>query len=474
MTDQVVTETGAAPEVAPVVPEATDAVEPVVPAEAPATEETVDAGDTAQQPQTKREVRAQLIQDRDRARASRESSERRQADANAVKEVPTEAVETGDVGSDRETVVDANGREHARDTGQFVASSDSTEGEVPSDGTAEAAPATEGNADQLVTVQFRDGHPVAEMGQAAITVQNEAQAEALRALMNGTYTRHAELKERDDRIAELRGEIAKRDESLVRREAQEAAATRYQTLPAYQRHVEKYKEIHEMVDAESATAYWNSPHVQQELTAIEDAEYESRMASVRAEADAAEGQRWANDALAQAHATIPEEIVAMPEFQGVFTDTVMSFDAEFGRGMHKDLDTPEKAHEHFAEKLRREVVNQPAIKALLQKRIDARAANTAASSAADSAAQKRATAATIESERNAAVWEARQAATDARNNIPPHPLGTLADASRGSDASGTVSGSEPDRPDTSKMTAYQLRQHEKAQARLDGRARANR
>jgi len=40
MTDQAVIETGAAPEVAPVVPEATDAVEPVVPAEAPAVEET--------------------------------------------------------------------------------------------------------------------------------------------------------------------------------------------------------------------------------------------------------------------------------------------------------------------------------------------------------------------------------------------------------------------------------------------------
>tara|TARA_R110000824_G_scaffold146117_1_gene314784 strand:- start:1151 stop:2257 length:1107 start_codon:yes stop_codon:yes gene_type:complete len=368
-------------------------------------------------------------------------------------------------------VTDVNGREHAKETGQFVVSTDGTTGELPSDGTAEAAPAT---GDRLVTVQFRDGHPVAEMGQAAITVANEAQAEALRALMNGTYTRHAELKERDDRIAELRGKLAERNESIVRREAQEAAATKYQNLPAYQRHVEKYKEIHEMVDAESASAYWNSPHVQNELGAIENEEYEYRMASVRAESDAAEGERWANDALSAARSTIPTDIVELPEFQGVFNDTVMSFDAEFGRGMHEGLDTPEKAHEHFAEKLRREVVNQPAIKAFLQARIDARAAKEAASGVANSAAQRRSTAATIQSERNAAVSEARQAATDTRNNIPPHPLGTLADANRGSDASSTVSGSDPDRPDTSKMTTYQLRQHEKAQARIDGRARANR
>jgi len=260
----------------------------------------------------------------------------------------------------------------------------------------------------------------------------------------------------------------------VRRESQEAAATKYQNLPAYQRHVEKYKEIHEMVDAESATAYWNSPHVQGELGAIEDAEYESRMVSVRAESDAAEGQRWANDALTAAQSTIPADIVALPEFQGVFTNTVLSFDAEFGRGMHEGLDTPEKAHEYFAEKLRREVVNQPAIKTFLQKRIDERAAKQVASSTADSAARKRSTAATIQSERTAAVSEARQVATDTRNSIPPHPLGTLADANRGSDASSTVTGSDPDRPDTSNMTAYQLRQHEKAQARIDGRARANR
>ena len=460
MTDEVVTETGAAPEVAPVVPEATDAVEPVVPVEAPAVEETVDAGDTAQQPQTKREVRAQLIEDRDRARASRESSDQRQGIASAGEEVPTEAVQAGDVGSDSGTITDVNGREHAKETGQFVASTDGTTGEL--------------SGDQLVTVQFRDGHPVAEMGQAAITVANEAQAEALRALMNGTYTRHAELKERDDRIAELRGKLAERNESIVRREAQEAAATKYQNLPAYQRHVEKYKEIHEMVDAESASAYWNSPHVQNELGAIENQEYESRMAIVRAESDAAEGERWANDALAAAHSTIPADIVALPEFQGVFNDTVMSFDAEFGRGMHEGLDTHEKAHEYFAEKLRREVVNQPAIKSFLQARIDAREAKEAASGVANSAAQQRSTAATIQSERNAAVSEARQAATDTRNNIPPHPLGTLADANRGSDASSTVSGSDPDRPDTSKMTTYQLRQHEKAQARIDGRARANR
>ena len=472
MTDQVVTETGAAPEVAPVVPEATDAVEPVVPAEASAVEETVDAGDTAQQPQTKREVRAQLIEDR--ARASRESSNQQQDVAETVEEVPTEAAEAGDVGSDSNTVTDANGREHAKDTGQFVANADGTDGELPSDGTAQAAPATEGNLDHLVTVQFRDGHPVAEMGQAAITVANEAQAEALRALMNGTYTRHAELKQRDDRINELQTKLAERNESIVRREAQEAAATKFQDLPAYQRHVEKYKEIQEMVDAESASAYWNSPHVQTELTAIEDAEYESRMVHVRAESDAAEGQRWANDALTAAESSIPADIVALPEFQGVFHDTVMSFDAEFGRGMHQALDTPEKAHEHFAEKLRREVVNQPAIKAFLQQRIDARTAREATSGVANSAAQQRSAAATIQSERTAAVSEARQNATDTRNNIPPHPLGTLADANRGSDASSTVSGSDPDRSDTSKMTAYQLRQHEKAQARIDGRARANR
>jgi hypothetical protein len=471
MTDQVAIETGAAPEVAPVVPEATDAVEPVVPAEAPAVEETADAGDTAQQPQTKREVRAQLIEDRDRSRASREGSNQRQGVAGAVEEVSTEAAQAGDVGSDSGTVTDANGREHAKETGQFVAGQDGTGGELPSDGTAQAAPET---GDRLVTVQFRDGHPVAEMGQAAITVANEAQAEALRALMNGTYTRHAELKDRDDRIAELRGKLAERNESIVRRESQEAAATKYQNLPAYQRHVEKYKEIHEMVDAESASAYWNSPHVQQELGTIEEQEYQSRMAPLRAEADAAEGQRWANDALSAAQSTIPSDIVALPEFQGVFNDTVMSFDAEFGRGMHAALDTPEKAHEHFAEKLRREVVNQPAIKAFLQGRIDARAAKEAASSASDSAARERATAATIQSERSTAVSEARQDAANTRTSNPPHPLGTLADANRGSDASGTVTGSDPDRPDTSNMTAYQLRQHEKAQARIDGRARANR
>ena len=474
MTDQVVTETGAAPEVAPVVPEATDAVEPVVPTEAPAVEETVDDGDTAQQPQTKREVRAQLIEDRDRSRASREGSNQRQGVAGAVEEVSTEAAQAGDVGSDSGTVTDANGREHAKETGQFVTGQDDTRGESPSGGTAQAAPATEGNLDRLVTVQFRDGHPVAEMGQAAITVANEAQAEALRALMNGTYTRHAELKDRDDRIAELRGKLAERNESIVRRESQEAAATKYQNLPAYQRHVEKYKEIHEMVDAESASAYWNSPHVQNELGAIENEEYEYRMASVRAESDAAEGERWANDALSAARSTIPTDIVELPEFQGVFNDTVMSFDAEFGRGMHAGLDTPEKAHEHFAEKLRREVVNQPAIKTFLQGRIDARAAKEAASSASDSAARERATAATIQSERSTAVSEARQDAANTRTSNPPHPLGTLADANRGSDASGTVTGSDPDRPDTSNMTAYQLRQHEKAQARIDGRARANR
>ena len=472
MTDQAVTETGAAPGVAPVVPDATNAVEPVVPAEAPAVEETVGTGDTAQQPQTKREVRAQLIEDR--ARASRDSSDQRQDVVEAVEGVPTEAAIAGDVGSDGNTVTDANGREHARDTGQFVTNPDGTEGEFRSDGTAQAAPETEKNLDHLVTVRFRDGHPVAEMGQSAITVANEAQAEALRALMNGTYTRHAELKQRDDRISELQGKLAARNESIVRREAQEAAAGKFQDLPAYQRHVEKYKEIHEMVDAESATAYWNSPHVQTELSTIEEAEYQSRMVQVHAESDAAEGQRWANDALSAAQSTIPADIVALPEFQGVFTDTVLSFDAEFGRGMHAGLDTPEKAHEHFAEKLRREVVNQPAIKTFLQGRIDARAAKEAASGVANSAAQKRSTAATIQSERTAAVTEARRSATDMRNNIPPHPLGTLADANRGSDASSTVTGSTPDGSDTSKMTAYQLRQHEKAQARIDGRARANR
>ncbi len=482
MADEVVTETGAATEVAPVVPEATEVVETVVPTEVPAVEETVDTGDAAQQPMTKREVRAQFIADREsanREQASKESADQRKEaeTAEAVKEAPAEAAKAGKVDADgKAVVVDANGREHSTKTGEFVAGEEAgAEGDPPAEGTAPAAPEAD-EATQVATtisVSLPEGHPLREMGQETIDVANEAQAQTLRAAFNGTYTRHAELKQRDERIAELQGKLAERNEQVVRRESQEAAAVRFKDLPAYQHHVAKYKEIHEMVDADAATAYWNSPDVQGELKTIEDQEFESRMAPVREEQDEADGQRWRDDALTAAKSTLPPEVLMLAEFQPVFDATVASFNAEYGNGMHKDLDTPEKAHEYFADKLRREVVTQPQIKAFLGKRMDARAARAAKADADDAAALKRSTAAKIETERAAAVSEARQAATDVRNGNPTHPLGTLADANRGSDASSTVSGSEPDQPDTSKMTAHQLKQHLKSGARADGRARAN-
>ena len=424
MAEQEVIETGAATEVAPVVPEATEEVKPVVPTEAPTVEETVvDAGDTAQQPQTKREVRAQLIEDREnrnREQASKESSDQRKEAAVAVEEAPTEAAEAGKADADSGTVTDVNGREHSTETGEFVAGEASTEGKAPAEEAAPAAPEAEGTRADLITVKIKSDHAVADMGQPEIQVATEAQAEVVRALQNGVYIRTGEVKKRDDQIAELRSKLAERDEKIVRRESQEAAAAKFQDLPAYQRHVEKYKEIHDMVDAESATAYWNSPDVQGELKVIEDQEFESRMAPLRLEADEADGQRWVDDALVAAQSTIPPEVLMLPEFRPVFDAATASFNAEFGSGMHKDLDTPEKAHKHFAEILRVAVVNQPEIKAFLKKRIDARNEKKAATKAADLASQERATAAKIESERAAAVSEARQEATDVRKDNPPH------------------------------------------------------
>jgi hypothetical protein len=374
MTETAVVDAGTAPEAVEAAPAIVDVPEVVEQAVTPTEDVGLETGDSGGEPQ-------QALSRKDARRGLHDAAQKRAKDAqpnqaeDATEEPEIEATEVAEVpdievaGEEAEeageeaVVDDTLGRKRDPVTGQFLPE-EQAEGEVVA-------------ATEVATfdpISIPNDHAVFEMGQPTLTPHNEAEAQVIRALLNGSYARHKDVQNRDTTIEKLDATILDLREQMIRREASEAAAARFPESPSYKKHSEMYSEIKDTVGQEAASAYWRSPDVQNELRPIEDEEFNSRWEVEQAKADEAAGERWAQQARSNAQISLPTELTALPEFGAIFDAACLAFDAEVGIGKHGDPATltAEALHPIFQESLRHSLLREPKIRDIVEAKMKAR------------------------------------------------------------------------------------------------------
>ncbi|MCR4341841.1 MAG: hypothetical protein NUW01_18350 [Gemmatimonadaceae bacterium] len=426
------------------------------------------SGDEAQQLLSKRDARRGVHEDRRAAKEAQPAvvdgavaeDAAGDPDAKAVSETAEEKATR--VAGEEQARINAAGRKIDPKTGQFL----------PNDVVADVAAAGGGDF-KPIAIPIPKGHPLLEMGQPEIMATSPEQEQVIRAALNGIYFRRQEVEAKDTMLAERDKTILSLREQIVRRDASAAAQAKFPESPAYQAHVETYNEIRDTVSQAAASAYWQSPAVQNDLRPIEDGEFMSRWEEVQAQADQEAGEAWANEALHTATTTLPPEMVALPNFTKLFDACVASFDAEVGSGVHGDPSTLTAAdlHTKFGEVLRHYLLRDNGMRAVLDAKLKARDSALSAKQQEENRKKAEAEAAVKAAAAKAAVEEFKRSAADTRRATPPHPLGALTDAARGVHASGTASLEPGDGPDYDSMNPRQLRKELKRGARLEARAR---
>ena len=484
----------AAPEI-----EATEAVEQQVAPTEDVALETGTPGDEAQQALSPKREARKLVQEDARARQETRQKQEQEAAAEDVTEAvepeaaeaaPEEAVgeEAGKEAGEEagETGINSAGRKFDKKSGEYVTEGDEegAEGEVAAEAVAtEEAPKAEG---EPIEVPIPSDHFVREMGQATLTAKNPEQEQVIRALVNGTYERVKAVEERDAIIAGLRTKNMELQQKVVRREASEAAMGKFEGTEAYKAHSATFEtlkaaEAEGNLPAGTASAFWGSGAVQQDVKPLEDAEYTQRMGEVEAQAEQEAGQLFIGDALRAAQSALPPAVTELAAFKEVFDATISSFDAEFNAeyeaalraGREPPVQNPEQVHKKFSEQLRDRLILNGNVRRVLNAKLEEseRATKTKQRAAdqrqaADKAATSREKAAAAK-----AVADAKREAANKRLQTPTHPLGQLEGAQRGAGEPGPTGSPSQEGPNLDDMPVHQLKRHHKRLAREDSSRR---
>lgn len=317
---------------------------------------------------------------------------------------------------------------------------------------ADQPPEAEAVAERPVSrVDVSADHPVSGMGQTVIETATEAQAEVVRALLNGTYARRQE-------VAGLEAEIAKRDETIAHMESRTAAQTKWEGTPEYTAAVERFHEIKDQVGAEAASEYWVG--VQHSLEEMEKAEYATRMKQNEELANQRAGDSWRSQAFRNT-AGLPPQIRELPQFNGYFKSALESFDAELKLGHHPDVVDQATMHRKFSLLFKQRLSRQPDVRAVITAAAEAKHKTAAAQavSAEQAKVEKEAAGA-------AAVQEFKEGVADRRIENPTNPLGAMGPGAAGSAIPPEVDAKAA--PET-QMSAFELKKSLKDGARADAR-----
>ncbi len=472
------TETAVAAEVAAPEIVATEAEQQVAPTEDVALETPGTSGDATQQLLSKHEARKAMQE----ARQAKQQETRQQQEQDAGAEDAEETItpETAEAAPDDivaeeqvEVEIDeATGRKRDAKTGQFLSEGEGDGEAVAAEAATEEAPVAEV---EPIRVPVPEDHAVWKMGQATLTAENPEQEQVIRALLNGTYERVKAVEAKDTIIAARDETIRDLRQEKVHREASEAAMGQYEETDAYKAHrvtfeTLKAAEAEGSVPAGTASTFWQSAVVQQEVEPLAKAEFEQRWSEVEDQQNQEQGEIFMGDALQSAETRFAPEVVVLPEFRQVFDTAIVAFGAALQAGRYPELTTPEQHHAKFDDLLRTHLVQNVNVRTVLSAQM---AKRDNAEEATKRAAAQRNTRAAESKEKAAEARGAEQARKDAaekRQANPTHPLGKLADANRGAGESGPTGTPSPEtEPDN--IPQHHLKRHFKKQAREAARQR---
>jgi hypothetical protein len=323
------------------------------------------------------------------------------------------------------------------------------EGEPAAEPTA--APPTPGPIKVLVD---RD-HPIRGMGIEYLEAGSPQQERALRALLNGTYTRRAEVAERDTQIQELQ-------ERIIEYESGQAAMQRWEQSPEYRAASERYHRLKDLeaeghVPEGTADDFWRGARLGAEAVAQE--EYNTRYEQMLAENRARAGAQFADDAWGYAQ-RLPQHITSLPGFGQLFNEALYSFNAELELGHYQHLrpGDVDSLHQEFTRFFGSRLARDSAAMAAHRQYQDAQNQRRIAAKAATD--QR-----TRDAEKTAAVDQFKQQVADKRQQMPPHPLGQVASAARDRVPTET----QPAPPEPGQLSPHEYKKQLRRGAREDAR-----
>lgn len=389
------------------------------------------------------------------------------------------AAEPDEAAPATDPVVDEQGRKHDAATGEYIEDTPKAEpdGETQPDDTAGASapaegqepdaavPETDGAPDVApgISVEIDPRHPLAGSGLAAITVADKESAEGVKALLNGTYRRVAEVKTWQDRATSLEQELTSAQTELVGLKAQTAAQEQWRQSPSYATAVQQYEEIRDTVGQEAASRFWGS--VKGELGALEAAETEKGMLEVNAQADERRGNEWVSESLLRMD-TLPSHIRNLPDFDRWHNEEAIDFDDAIGKGRYpafEKLDGKarlEAYHVEFAKRMGRRLTQEKSVIAAYK------AKNDLAKQRAEPP-EKAPDTPTSEEIATKAVADYKRSLADKRVANPTNPIGASAVIGEGDPSSVSR---DPVVPDTDGLSTHQLKRQMRTQARDRTRA----
>jgi hypothetical protein len=286
-------------------------------------------------------------------------------------------------------------------------------------------------APKALRVEIPQDHPVREMGTAEITVTDEQQARAVRALVNGTYHRRQDITNRDQRIAAQDKRIAELEEQTARFEAGQVAQQKWEKSPDYQKAAAEYQRIRELeeggqLEPGAASRYWKG--IQQDLARLEGEEFRTRMDSRAAERNKAHFAEWRDATWARVQDTTPEPIKSLPEFPTLFQNAILEFNEAVRLGTVQGLVVGdiEGIYKAFRTFFNARVISHPRVMQVYQQMKTKEAQETTSAREAEERARKE-----REAIEKAAVEKHMQGLAAKRGQVPPpNPLGRLGAASR--------------------------------------------
>ncbi len=339
-------------------------------------------------------------------------------------------------------------------SGKFVAQ-DATKTETPAAATTpqpetgaapEAAPtqdpATSATPELPKTrrIELPPDHPLRDMGADAITASSDQDERAIRALVNGTYTR---VKENEQLQARLRDAETKHNElvdRLVRVDAEAAAEVKFKQTPEYGQAVAEYREMVQLEQAGQlpqgrSQKYWEAT-VGQLFNQFRQQEVGARMETLSQERGEQAGQAWVGDAVSRIGVRYPEEVRAINGFDGLVQRTLTQFNSALETGTLEDREgnpvivpqgDPEALHKAYENFFQQRLEMNAGFQGLVR---NWHAAQTQAERSKQTEAQRLQAEQQRKAAEQAAIDKFKQDAATRRTATPPNPMAGIQHGAR--------------------------------------------
>lgn len=328
------------------------------------------------------------------------------------------------------------------------------------DGAPDAPKAADARPAGPIRVEVRTDHPIRGMGLEAISAASQLEADAIQALLSGTYTRRKELEEATTRASRLETEKRELSEKLIRLEAHQSASQKWTATPEYAQARETYQRILDEHGESQAQKYWAG--VLKDFDQVSEQEYKARMDAIEVKEAEEFGARWTSEAWERAQ-LIGAELRGLNEFPGWFEQAVDDYNTAIEKGRYPNVKSVDQLHDAFVDFFGSFLMRQPAVRELYARSKETPRDPTPPVPAVDPAARQR----ELEQAAADAVERYKREAADTRTKNPPHPLGGIAAAAAG--GRGDITARDGGAPDTSELTADQIRRQQRQAARQDSR-----